>query len=213
MSKPEIEALLQNLGDPTCLRIGIGGGSGSGKSTVAALIKDQLDPPAVDVLRLDQFFKPVDEMPRYESSYHGTPQPDFNQPDSLKVDEMVAHCREIESPEVVIFDGHFSLYYPGMRELMDIKCFVSVDAEVMLQRRTERNLANNYGGSRENILHYNRECVLPSYEQHIFPTHRHADILIPNGDSETRKRDAMIRSLCQSIRGRVQTADRQEPLP
>lgn len=112
---------------------------------------------------------------------------------------MVAFCRDIEGPDVLIFDGHFCLYYPEMRELMDLKCFVTVDVEAMLVRRTQRNLANNYGGTRENILHYNRECVVPSYEKHIYPTHRHADILIPNEEGGERDRDRAIDRICKAI--------------
>ena len=99
----------------------------------------------------------------------------------------------------IIFDGHFALSYAETRALMDIKCFVAIDIEEMLERRTTRNLAAGYGGDRENILAYNRECVVPRHEQFIQPTQRHADILIPNSLSDTPERDALIGMLCRKI--------------
>jgi uridine kinase len=91
------------------------------------------------------------------------------------------------------------LCYPEMRQLLDIICFVDAGIEAMLERRTERNLAANYGGDRDTILHYNRECVVPGYERYILPSRQHADVIIPNGSSATAERDALIQALCHRI--------------
>ncbi len=115
------------------------------------------------------------------------------------VERMIAYCREIKHSGVVIFDGHFALYYPEMRELMDIKCYVHVDLEETLERRTVRNLSAGYGGSRENILAYNRECVVPRHKQFIQPASGFADILIRNNKSDIPERDALLNALCRKI--------------
>jgi uridine kinase len=201
-----IDALLDAIRNPACLRIGVAGGSGSGKSTVCDLIRKGLHPCAVDVIPLDRFFKPVEQLPKYYSRHHQGDQPDFNTPDSLMVDRMVAHCRAVATPGIVIFDGHFALYYPEMRELMDIKCFVAVDLDEMLERRTARNLAAGYGGDRENILAYNRECVAPRHEQFIQPTQAYAELVIPNNRADAPERDALIGVLCRGIRARLAVA-------
>jgi uridine kinase len=194
-----IDILLSSRKSSTCLRIGIAGGSGSGKSTVCDLILQGLRPCIPYVISLDSFFKPVDQLPKYYSNYHHNFQPDFNTPDSLMVERMVAHCKEVASPGVVIFDGHFALYYPEMRQLMDIKCFIDCDITEMLKRRTERNLANDYGGGAEEIFHYNQECVVPEYYRYILPTRTNADIVIPNDTASIAERDAIIYALCVRV--------------
>lgn len=195
-----LDALLRARKNPHCLRLGLGGGSGSGKSTIAALIRQHLLPLTTEVTTLDRFFKPADQLPKYYSAYLGSHQPDYNAPDSLKLAEMVAHCRQYPEAEVFILDGHFSLHYPELRELMDIRIFVAADLEEMLERRTARNLAAGYGGTREHILAYNRECVVPGYTGYIEPSRRFADLEIPNSQTDTAERDELIADLCAKIR-------------
>ena len=192
----------------TCRCIGIGGGSGSGKSTICALIRENLQPWATEVLPLDRFFKPAAELPKYYSAHHQDWHPDYNTPDSLSLGEMVAHCRQLPPADVFILDGHFSLYFPEMRALMDLKIFVTTDLEEMLERRTARNLAAGYGGDRDNILAYNRECVVPRYREFIEPTQRFADLLIPNSSGDTAQRDVLIDALCAQIRAHHQPTRR-----
>jgi uridine kinase len=197
--KNKISKLLEKKNSADRIIIGIAGGSGSGKSTVSDLIKKGLHPHPAELVALDRFFKPVEELPTYWSAYHGSDRPNFNRPDSLKVDEMVSFCRKMSGHKIFLLEGHFALYYPGMRELMDIKCFVDIDIAEMLRRRTERNIANNYGGGPEEIFHYNKECVVPEYHSHILPTRAHADILIPNDTASRAERDAIIDALCASV--------------
>ena len=194
-----LAALLHNKTPGSQIIIGLAGGSGSGKSTVAAMIKAGLPGRKVEIFALDRFFKPADEMPKYWSDYHGCARPHYNHPDSLKVDEMVAFCQQISGYDVALLDGHFCLYYPAMRRLMDVKCFVDVDLDEMLERRTLRNLAEGYGGSAEVIWHYNRECVGPEYIRYLLPTRDYADIVIPNQGARIMERDAILQVLCETI--------------
>jgi uridine kinase len=183
--------------------MGITGGSGSGKSTIAEIVKRKLSELQVNIVHLDQFFIPVDEMPKYFSKYHGNYQPNFNRPEAINFQSMIAFCNVLENADLHILDGHFALYDPQMRELMDVKCFVSIDIDEMLKRRTIRNLKNSYGGSETNIRHYNKECVVPMYEEYILPCQEYADILISNSNTDIAERNLVIEALCASISKKI----------
>jgi uridine kinase len=197
--KETLAALLRDKEPGSQVMIGIAGGSGSGKTSVAEKIRAGLPGYSVELIGLDRFFKAEDELPRYWSAYHQAEQPHYNHPDSLNVDEMVSFCENISGFNVVLLDGHFALYYPAMRRLMDVKCFVDIDLQEMLERRTQRNLAAGYGGSVENIWHYNRECVAPEYIRHILPTRAYADIVIPNHGAVADGREALLQEMCEAI--------------
>jgi uridine kinase len=199
LAKETLAGLLRDKIPGSQIMIGIAGGSGSGKTSVAEKIKAGLPGCAIELVGLDRFFKPENELPRYWSDYQQAEQPHYNRPDSLKVDEMVAFCEQISGFDVVLLDGHFALYYPAMRGLMDVKCFVDIDLPEMLERRTRRNLVAGYGGSAENIWHYNRECVGPEYIRYLLPTRAYADIVIPNQRGMAAERDAILQTLCEAI--------------
>jgi len=180
--------------------MGVAGGSGSGKSTICRIIAEHLSPCSVEIVNLDRFFKPEKLMPTYYSNHHQEFRPDFNTPDSLFVDDMLAFCRQEFTSDVVIFDGHFALYYPELRDLMAIKLFIDIDLDEMLNRRTSRNLSIGYGGDQETILAYNLECVVPRHTQYIFPTKQYADFIISNRGIDADLRDRQISIICGTIR-------------
>ncbi len=198
-SKNKITKLLAAIPHKPQINIAIAGGSGSGKSTIANLLKDAVG-SNTKIFSLDKFFKNADMLPKYYSNYHQSYQADYNQPSSLKLSKMFEFCQNVSGYDIAIFDGHFALYYPQLRQLMDIKIFVDCKITTMLKRRTIRNLANNYGGNKENIFYYNQECVKPSYQQYILPTKKYADIIINNNSNNTQIRDQVIKQLAQQIK-------------
>ena len=160
----------------------------------------RLRPLNVHLIRQDKFFKPVDQLPTYYSDYWQKPCPDFNRPDSLRVDELVAACTAVSGYDVVLLEGILVLYFPQLRQFMDIKCYVETPLAEMLVRRTQRNLAVGYGGPFEEIAHYNLECVTPQHRRYNHPTKRFADVVIPNGLHEELEREAALEKLCETIR-------------
>ncbi len=120
--------------------IGIGGGSASGKSTIAADLAGRLAPLQVRVIGQDRFFKSRDELPRYPSVTRPEPWPDHNHPDSFDLSRMLEAAGDVDGADVVIFEGILALHYDEMRELMDVKCYVRADADERIVRRTKRNL-------------------------------------------------------------------------
>ncbi len=181
------------------LVIGIGGGSGSGKSTIAELIGLGLRPLATQVITQDRFFKPPEQMPTYYSSLHRDQRPDFNHPDSTDSAAMVAFCRDAAGADVIILEGILVLHYPDARSLMHLLCYVDTELDLMLARRTERNLRAGYGGGAGEIAHYNADCVTPQHRRFNAPTADHADVLIPNDDERIEDRDRVIAEICDAI--------------
>lgn len=179
--------------------IGIGGGSGSGKTTVAKLICEGVRPLSTTVITQDRFFKNPTEMPTYYSAFHGEPRPDFNHPDSTDSTAMVEACRAIEEVDVLILEGILVLHYPESRALIDLMCYVDTDLDQMLVRRTERNLAAGYGGSAEEIAHYNADCVAPQHRRFNAPTADYADVRIPNSEGHLDDRDRVITEICRAV--------------
>ena len=181
------------------LFIGIGGGTGSGKSSIARTIQERLIPLKVEIFTQDQFFKPAHELPTFYSEFHQGPQPDFNRPDSFFTETMFSECARITGHNVVILEGILVLFYPELRALMDIKCYVTLALEEMLIRRTNRNLAVGYGGPYEEIAHYNLECVIPQHNRYNAPTARYADLIIPNDHEDQEKKGAILHNFCEAI--------------
>lgn len=197
-SKTKIDKLLASIPQKLQINIAIAGGSGSGKSSIAKLLKDVAS-SNTKIFSLDKFFKDTNKLPKYYSNYHQSYQADYNQPSSLKLAKMLKFCQNVSGYDIAIFDGHFALYYPQLRQLMDIKIFIDCKLDTLLKRRSLRNLKNNYGGSKENIFYYNQECVKPSYQQYILPSKKYADIIINNNSNNTKLRDQAITQLAKQI--------------
>lgn len=177
------------------LFIGIGGGTGSGKTTVAEEVMERLRPLNIHLMHQDKFFKPIDELPTYYSEFYQKPCPDFNRPDSFRLEEMVAACTAVSGYDVLILEGILVLYYAELRALMDICAYVDTPLAEMLIRRTQRNLARGYGGPFAEIAHYNLECVTPQHQRYNWPTRRFADVVIPNGLGDELLREKAVLQL------------------
>ncbi|MFH1572052.1 MAG: AAA family ATPase, partial [Gemmatimonadota bacterium] len=136
-----LEAWTRRTGGQGPFAIGIGGGSASGKSTMARRLAEELAPLRVEVLGQDRFFKPAAELPPYPSPTRPEPWPDYNRPDSFRVDELLAACAQPRPVEVLIVEGILVLHYEELRRRLDLALYVEADADERIVRRIRRNLA------------------------------------------------------------------------
>ena len=178
------------------LTIGIGGGSASGKTTLAEQLARHLEPLRVEIVHQDRFFKAQDELPPYKSAATSRTWPDYNHPDSIKNAELLAHCRQLNGIDVAIVEGILVLYHGELRDLMDIKCYVDAAADERIVRRIRRNLAHY---PIDDIADYYLESVRHQHERYNAPTRRCADLIIPGGMDSTTQRDGLVNALCQAI--------------
>ena len=184
--------------------IGIVGGSGSGKTTVTKRIIDELTQDKVALIEQDYYYKDQSHMTmdeRVKTNYDHPSAFDnellYNhllelidgKAVELPVYDYVNHTRSKEQKhqepkDVIIIEGMFGLYSEKLRELMDIKIFVDTDDDVRIIRRIKRDM-DERGRSLDSVIEQYLGVVKPMYHQFIEPTKRYADVIIPEGASNT----------------------------
>ncbi len=200
------------------LTIGIAGGTGSGKSTVARIIRDSFGED-VALLKCDDYYKAHHELTFEERS-----KMNYDHPDAFDTGLMVEHIkalkegravdspvydftvhdrseetRRIEPGRVLLVDGIMVLALAEVRELLDIKIYVDTDADVRILRRIRRDVKER-GRSLDSVIAQYVETVKPMHEAYVEPSKRYADLIIPQGG-----RNAVAMDLLRScIRNHLQ---------
>jgi uridine kinase len=180
--------------------IGISGGTGSGKTTVAQKIIRSVGAENVIYLQQDAYYRNLGDMPielRHKIN--------FDHPNSLDNDLMMNHIEalragesieqpiydyathsrkpetlRVESRPVIIVEGILVLVDSQMRQLMDLKIFVDCDADIRFIRRLDRDV-HERSRSVESIISQYTTTVRPMHLQFVEPSKRYADIIIPEG--------------------------------
>ena len=182
------------------LIIGLAGGSGSGKTTIARSIVDAIGPDDVVLIQHDAYYRDQTDIPLEERA-----KANYDHPDSLETPLLVEHLEKLLNGEtvdrpvydftvhnrssdtitvqpkpVVIVEGILVLYEPDLRELMDLKVYVDTDADLRIVRRLERDIKErerDFDSVRDQYL----GTVRPMHLQFVEPSKRYADIVIPEG--------------------------------
>jgi uridine kinase len=180
--------------------IGICGGTGSGKTTVAQKIIASIGEANVAYLQQDSYYRNVGDMPLDVRHQVNFDHPDafdndllLNHLESLRAGEsierpvydFVTHARKpdtllITPLPVIIIEGILIFFDARMRRLMDIKIFVDCDADIRFIRRLKRDLRER-GRSVESVIEQYLTTVRPMHLQFVEPSMRYADIILPEG--------------------------------
>lgn len=188
----------------TMIIIGIAGGTGSGKTTVVNKIIDSFPAGEVSVIPQDSYYKDSSHIPPQERS-----KINFDEPDAIEWTLLVKHLEQlkagntIEMPtysyltctrqpetvtvhptDVVIVEGILVLTEPILRNMMDIKCFVDADADDRLIRVIARDCVER-GRTPEMVINRYQDVLKPMHMQYIEPSKRFADLIIPQGGTNT----------------------------
>jgi uridine kinase len=201
--------------------IGISGGTGSGKTTVAQKIIDSVGAENVVYLQHDAYYRNLGDMPldlRHKVN--------FDHPDAFDTELLINHIEalgageSIEQPiydyvthsrkpetihveprPVILIEGILVFVNSDMRRLMDMKIFVDCDADIRFIRRLDRDV-HERGRSVESIIAQYTTTVRPMHLQFVEPSKRYADIIIPEGGHNEIGIDLIIGKV-RSILGRI----------
>ncbi|ACA55503.1 uridine kinase [Clostridium botulinum] len=194
--------------------IGITGGTGSGKSTVAKEIYNKFDEACIAMIEQDSYYKDQSSIPFEERCKKNYDHPDaFDNElliDHLKnlvdlnviekpIYDFEAHNRKeetikVEPRDIIIVEGILVLQDPKLRELLDIKIYVDTDADVRIIRRLLRDI-NERGRTVDSVINQYLTVVRPMHMQFIEPSKRYADIIIPEGGHNRVAVDMMVANI------------------
>ncbi len=183
------------------LIIGITGGTGSGKTSIAQKIVLDLCEKDTCLISQDSYYKDTSALTMEERIAINFDHPDsidfellYTQLESLKkgmtieqpVYSFVAHNRTEEKiivtpKKVLLLEGILILSDPKVRELLDIKIFIDTDTDERLIRRLKRDIQER-GRDTNEVLDRYLTTLKPMHQQFIEPTKVHADLIIPNNN-------------------------------
>ena len=196
---------------PRPLVIGIAGGSGSGKSTVASVILRRVGARRIAFLMHDAYYRDLSHLPLEERVKEN-----FDHPDSLDTPLLVQHLQElrarraVEMPvydfksytrtaetqridprAVIIVEGILIFAEPELRKLFDVKLFVDTDADIRFIRRLQRDIAER-GRTADSVIRQYLGTVRPMHLEFVEPSKRYADVIIPEGGLNAVAMDMVV---------------------
>ena len=182
------------------LIIGIAGGTGSGKTTVARKIAEALPSASVAFLDMDGYYRDFSHLPAEERR-----KINWDHPEAFDLDLFAAHLRQLASGEsvqkpvydftqhirgsrtehilaadVVVVDGILLFADEQIRDLFDVKVFVDAEPDIRLVRRIQRDMMERDRPLEEILTQY-LTTVRPMHQQFVEPGKRYADIIVPRG--------------------------------
>jgi uridine kinase len=203
---------------PLC--IGIAGGTGSGKSTIARNIAEALPADKVATIDHDSYYRD-----RSDLSFEERVALNYDHPESLETELLVAHLRElregrgvdapsydfvaharrpqtrrIEPTPVLIVEGILVFVEPELRAQLDIKIFVDTDADIRVFRRIRRDLEQR-GRTFQAVRDQYYKTVRPMHLQFVEPSKRWADLIVPEGGQNRVALDLIIGRLKSVVGG------------
>ncbi len=206
----------------TPLVIGIAGGTGSGKTTVANVILERVGAKHIAYLPHDAYYKDIRDLPTAQRDMIN-----FDHPNSLDTDLMIKHIQklkigqsidlpvydfkthsrttqtiEIQSQQVILVEGILIFVEAELRKLCDVKIFVDTDADIRFIRRLQRDIEER-GRTTASVVRQYLDTVRPMHLEFVEPSKRYADVVIPEGGLNTVAMDMVVARLESLLRGDV----------
>jgi uridine kinase len=193
------------------LVIGIAGGSGSGKTTVAQAILQRVGPDRISFLQHDAYYKDLSGLPPAQRI-----EVNFDHPNSLDSELLTQHIRDlrdshpikvpiydfshhsrttktytVQARGVILVEGILIFAEPALRDLFDVKIYVDTDSDLRFIRRLQRDILER-GRTTESVIKQYLNTVRPMHLEFVEPSKRYADVIIPEGGFNTAALDMVV---------------------
>jgi uridine kinase len=199
------------------LVIGVAGGTGSGKTTVARKLVDALPSGLATIIEHDSYYRDrSDLIPQERSALN------YDHPDALESDLLAGHLRQLRAGStvevpiydfrthtrrrdtrcvaptaVIVVEGILTLAQAAVRDQLDIKIFVDTDADIRVFRRIRRDLEDR-GRTFASVREQYYRTVRPMHNQFVEPSKRWADLIIPEGGDNHVALEILVARLMQA---------------
>ena len=203
--------------------VGVAGGSGSGKTTVARRLVGAFDPAHVVCMDMDSYYRELSHLTLPERR-----SVNFDHPDAFDAELFASHLRtlrdgraiskpvydfsrstrssevvHVDPTPVIVVEGIMVLAIEEVRSLLDARIFVETAGDIRFIRRLERDVTER-GRSLESVIKQYTSTVRPMHHAFVEPSKRHADVIIPRGG----KNEIAIRMVIADLYARLNEADR-----
>ncbi len=202
------------------LLIGITGGTGSGKSTVANAIYRNFKKETISIIMQDSYYKDQSDL-----TYEERTKTNYDHPHAFDTDLLIRHLKSLlhgeaieipiydftihnrkketlreEPKDIIIVEGILILEDERLRDLFDIKIYVDTDADLRILRRLTRDIKER-GRTLESVINQYLTVVRPMHLQFIEPTKRYADLIVPEGGRNRVAIDILVSTIRQHFSG------------
>lgn len=196
------------------ITVGIAGGTGSGKTTVARRIAQALPPEAVSTIEHDAYYRDRSDLSADDRALLN-----YDHPESLETELLVEHVDRLRAGEaidvpiydfkmhkraeesrrlvptpIVLVEGILVFVDARLRDRLDMKLFVDTDADIRIFRRIRRDMEHR-GRTFDSVREQYYKTVRPMHLQFVEPSKRSADLIIPEGGNNSVAIDLIITKL------------------
>jgi uridine kinase len=198
--------------------IGVCGGTGSGKTTVAQVILERVSAEHIAYIQHDSYYRDQSHLLPEERA-----QVNYDHPDSLETELLVKHVRQllagravevpiydftthtrtkrahrVEPRQVILVEGILIFAESALRDLMDVKIYVDTDADIRFIRRLQRDIAER-GRTMDSVIEQYLTTVRPMHLEFAEPSKRYADVIIPEGGFNVVALDMIVARILEML--------------
>ncbi|MFW5795466.1 MAG: uridine kinase [Bacillota bacterium] len=200
------------------LLIGIAGGTASGKTTLARILKNYFEDKVI-IIKHDYYYYDRSHFDVEDSKIN------FDHPDSFETELLISHLKSLKNGDsverpvysyktnerlaekkivkpapIIIVEGILIFHYELLKNLFDLRIYVDTDADIRLLRRITRDI-NERGRTFESVKRQYLRTVKPMHQKYVEPSKYKADIIIPNGGLNEIANDLIIKKIKDHLNG------------